>query len=266
MPEAPPTDRQFAGQVAVITGGTQGLGEATARLMAARGAAGLVIAGRHRARGEAVARAVSEIGTPTRFVAADLADVGACRGLIAAALAGFGRIDVLVNAAAMTDRGTILDTSPELFDAMFAVNVRAPFFLIQETVKAMQARGLTGSIVNVISMSSHGGQPFITAYCAAKGALATLTRNTAFALLRDRIRVNGLNIGWSDTPGETATQARFHGRAADWLAEAEARQPFGRLIKPDEVARAICFLAAAESGLMTGAIVDFDQTVLGAHE
>jgi len=123
-----------------------------------------------------------------------------------------------------------------------------------------------GAIVNILSMSGHGGQPFLSAYSTSKGALTTLTRNTAFSLLPDRIRVNGLNIGWMDTPGEHAIQSDFNRAPADWLAKAEAAQPFGRLLKPAEVARAASFLCSAESGLMTGSIIDFDQQVLGCSE
>lgn len=257
---------QFAGRYAVITGGTQGLGEATARLFARRGAAGLVICGRTAERGRAVAAELSAAGCETRFVRADLANLDDCGKVIAEADAAFGNLHGLINCAAMTDRGTIWDTTPELWNRIFDVNVRAPFFLMQEAAKIMKREGTPGAMVNVISMSSHGGQPFITAYCASKGALATLTRNVAFALLRHRIRVNGLNIGWMDTPGEDRIQKTYHGADDSWLAPAEKSQPFGRLIKPDEVARAIAFLASDESGLMTGSLVDFDQSVLGAYE
>jgi NAD(P)-dependent dehydrogenase (short-subunit alcohol dehydrogenase family) len=100
----------------------------------------------------------------------------------------------------------------------------------------------------------------------SKAALAALTRNAAFSLMPDRIRVNGLNIGWMDTPGEHDIQMRYHTDDKDWLKKAEAKQPFGRLIKPTEVARAVAYLASDESGLMTGANVDFDQQVLGSAE
>ena len=256
----------FKGRYAVVTGGTQGLGEAVARLFAERGAAGLVICGRNAERGEAVAADITGRGCPTRFVRADLARVEDCREVVAEADRAFGTLHALVNCAGLTDRGTIWDTTPELWDRIFAVNARAPFLLMQEAAKVMRREDTAGAMVNVISMSSHGGQPFITAYCASKGALLTLTKNVAFALLRHRIRVNGLNIGWTDTPGEDRIQTGYHGADEGWLAEAERSQPFGRLIKPDEVARAVAFLASDESGLMTGAIVDFDQSVLGAYE
>ena len=127
----------------------------------------------------------------------------------------------------------------------------------------MRRRRIEGTIVNVITVSSHGGAPYLVAYATSKGALATLTRNTANALLRDRIRVNGLNIGWMNTPGEDLTQKRFHDAPDDWLERAARNQPFGRLLEPDEVARAIAFLASDESGLMTGSVVEFDQTIVG---
>jgi NAD(P)-dependent dehydrogenase (short-subunit alcohol dehydrogenase family) len=236
------------GKIAVVTGGTQGLGETTARLFAERGAAGLVICGRNIERGEAVAADISARGCKTIFVKTDLGDLDQCRTVIAA------------------DRGTILDTSPELFDTMFAVNVRAPFFLIQDAAKIMIREAIKGTIVNIISMSGYGGQSFITAYCASKGALQTLTRNAGYSLMRNQIRVNGLNIGWMDTPGEHSIQTRYHGGDEDWLAKAEAGEPFGRLLKPAEVARTIAFLASDESGMMTGSLVDMDQTVLGCSD
>ena len=111
-----------------------------------------------------------------------------------------------------------------------------------------------------------GGQPFLAAYSASKGALDTLTRNTAYAVLRNRIRVNSLNIGWMASEGEDRTQRMVDGQPDDWLVKAAAAQPNGRLIEPEEVARAIAFLASEESGLMTGAIVNFDQGIWGAYD
>lgn len=258
--------RQLTGRFAVVTGSTQGLGEATARLFAERGAAGLVICGRQVDRGEALARELAGGGCATHFVAADLARIEDCARVVERADAAFGNLHVLVNCAGVTDRGTLLDTDPELFDRIFAVNTRAPFFLMQYAARIMRREGTPGAIVNLISMSSHGGQPFICAYSASKGALLTLTRNAAYTLMRDRIRVNGLNIGWTDTPGEHRIQKACHDAPDDWLQRAERTQPFGRLIKPQEVARAIAFLCTEESGLMTGSIVDFDQSVLGAYD
>jgi NAD(P)-dependent dehydrogenase (short-subunit alcohol dehydrogenase family) len=256
----------LSGKIAIVTGGTQGLGEAIARLFVERGAAGLVICGRNAANGERVAKTLSDAGCPTFFVKADLAKVAACRAVVAEADKRFGRVDALVNAAGLTDRGSIFDTTEERFNEIFDVNVRAPFFLIQETAKIMRREKIAGAIVNIQSMSAHGGQPFITAYCTSKGALATLTRNVAHSLVRFRIRVNGLNIGWMATPGEDRIMKTYHGAKDGWLEDAVKEKPFGRLIDPNEVARACAFLCSEESGLMTGANIDFDQNVVGVSD
>jgi NAD(P)-dependent dehydrogenase (short-subunit alcohol dehydrogenase family) len=254
------------GKVAIVTGSTQGLGEAIAHMFADRGVAGLVITGRNAERGEKVKKALEAKKVKTTLVTADLAAVESAEKIVAAADKAFGRVDILVNAAAITDRGSIWDTKPELFDTMFNVNVRAPFFMMQHALHVMKREKIEGSIINIISMSGHGGQSFITAYCASKGALITLTRNVAYSVMNHRIRVNGLTIGWMDTPGEDRIMKTYHSAEEGWLEKAEKGRPFGRLLKPIEVARAVAFLASAESGLMTGSIIDFDQQVLGAGD
>jgi NAD(P)-dependent dehydrogenase (short-subunit alcohol dehydrogenase family) len=254
-------------RVAIVTGSTQGLGEAIARRLVDEALiGGLVICGRSAEKGEKLAREFSGRGCRMEFVRADLAVVEDCRRVIEAARRAFGRIDFLVNSAATSERGTILDTTPELFDRIMALNVRAPFFLMQGAIQTMIDGGIAGSILNIISMSSHGGQPFLTPYCTSKGALATLTRNVACGVLKHRIRVNGLNLGWMDTPGEDVVQKKFHAAGDDWLEKAEQEQPFGRLVKPTEVAEVAAFLLSERSGLMTGSIIDFDQSVVGTHE
>jgi NAD(P)-dependent dehydrogenase (short-subunit alcohol dehydrogenase family) len=263
---ASPAPADLAERIAIVTGGTQGLGETVARLFAARGAGGLVITGRNAERGKAVAVALTNGGCRTLFVRADLQKVADCRKVVAAAEKGFGRVDVLVNAGASTDRGGITDTTPELYDYIMDVNVKGPFFLMQEAVRVMRREKRGGSIINILSMSAHGGQPFLTPYSVSKGALLTLTKNAAYALMKERIRVNGLTIGWMDTPGENAIGMKAHGRKDGWIREAEKAQPLGRLLNPDEVARACAWLASDESGLTSGAIIDMAQMVLGAHD
>lgn len=256
----------LAGKVAVVTGSTQGLGEAIAHLFADRGADGIVITGRNQENGRRVEKALAAKGTAAHYVRADLAGLEDARSVIKAADERFGRVDVLVNAAAVTDRGTIFDTSPDLFERMFAVNVRAPFFLMQDALLLMRRNRAKGTVVNILSMSAYGGQSFITAYCAAKGALLTLTKNVAFSVMRHGIRVNGLCVGWMDTPGEDRIMRTYHAAKDGWREKAEAGLPLGRLVKPDEVARTVGFLASAESGLMSGAIIDFDQSIIGCYE
>jgi NAD(P)-dependent dehydrogenase (short-subunit alcohol dehydrogenase family) len=257
---------RMTGKVAVVTGAAQGIGEAVARLFAERGAAGLLLTDRNAEKGRAVAADISAQGTPAGFFPADLADIAEVQAIVPAADHRFGRVDVLVNVAGLTDRGGVRDTTPELWDRMFAVNVRAPFFLMQAALEVMERQGIEGAMVNIISVNAHGGTSFLTPYSASKGALLTATKNFAHSVSNLRIKVNGLNIGWTDTPGEHLTLKRFHGAADDWLEKAEMSRPWGRLIKPDEVARAVAYLATEESGLMTGSIIDFDQVVRGPNE
>jgi NAD(P)-dependent dehydrogenase (short-subunit alcohol dehydrogenase family) len=252
------------GKTAVVTGSTQGLGETIAHLFAERGVANMVITGRNAERGQKVKAALEAKGVKTVFVQADLSNMGDVRKVIAACDAAFGKVDALVNAAALTDRGSIWDTTEARYDEIFDVNVKAPFFLMQDALHLMKKSRTSGTIVNILSMSGHGGQDFISAYCGSKGALATLTRNVAYSVMNYRIRVNGLNIGWMDTPGEDRIMKTYHEAEPGWLEKAEAGRPFGRLMKPAEVARAVAYLSSEESGLMTGSIIDFDQQVLGA--
>jgi NAD(P)-dependent dehydrogenase (short-subunit alcohol dehydrogenase family) len=251
-------------KVCVITGATQGLGAAIARRLAASGAAGIVVTGRTEKRGLAVAESISaEFNTPTLFVQADLGSVEDCGRVIADTERRFGRLHVLVNAGAVTERGTILDTSPDLFDRMFAVNVRGPYFMMQEAIKLMIRAGIEGAICNIGSISALSGQPFINAYCASKGALTTLTANTAFSVMGNRIRVNQLNVGWMASDQEQQVQLT-ETNDPEWMDKAAKKLPFGRLVDPAEAARAVNFLVSDDAGLMTGSIVNFDQSVWGA--
>ncbi len=251
------------GKTAIVTGATQGLGEAIAHLFADRGCANMVITGRNAERGAKVKAALEAKGVKTVFVQSDLTKLAEVRKIVAACDTAFGKIDALVNAAGMTDRGTIWDTTPELYDQMFDTNVKAPFFLMQDALHLMKKSRTKGTIVNILSISGHGGQDFITAYCGSKGALAVITKNVAFSVMKYHIRVNGLNIGWMDSPGEDRVMKTYHDAEPGWLAKAEQGRPFGRLIKPAEVARAVAYLSSPESGLMTGSIIDFDQQIIG---
>lgn len=245
---------------ALILGGTQGLGLSIARRLRAEGCTRLVVAGRDGTRGRAAA---DELGAD--YLAVDLADTGGVIAAVDRAAGAMGRIDALVNAGALTDRGSILDTTPALWDRLMAANARGPFFALQRFAQRAIEAGHPASAVNILSMVIHCGQSFLAPYSASKAALANVTKNAANALAEHRIRVNGINCGWMDTPGEDATQRRYHGAGDGWLEKAEADRPFGMLVKPDHVAGLAAYMLGPESGVMTGALVDFDQNVSGAY-
>ncbi len=255
------------GKVLLVTGGTQGVGRAIAVEAARSGAAGVMLSGRDRGKGAAVAAEIEAIGVPAEFEPADLADPEAAARVVAATLARFGRVDGLASAGAATDRGSVEGSDAAFFDRMFAVNTRAPMLLMQAVIRHLRARKAPGAIVNILSVNVHGGTPELGVYAASKAATALLTKNAAYSHRHDRIRINGINLGWADTPGERDMQGRILGKGAGWLAEAEARMPWGRLIEPEDVARLALFLLSDASIPMTGALVDQVQdSVLGVKD
>lgn len=255
---------RFRGRVAVVTGSTQGVGEALLHQLADEGLVGAIVTGRNASRGVAVVEALEQKGCDAHFVPADLARADDVAAVAEAADDRFGRIDHLANCAGVTDRGDVWDTEPELFDNMMAVNVRAPFQLIQATAKLARRNGAPASVVNVGSVAAYGGAPFITPYSISKGALMTMTKSVAYQLMRNQVRVVTVNPGWMDTPGEDMIQRKYHDAGDDWLDKAEAEQPFGRLIKTEELVRTLAFVLSDDAGMMTGSIIDYDQSVQGA--
>lgn len=252
-------------KVVFISGGSQGLGAGIARA-AVREGARVVVTGRRPEPGEKLVAEFAEQGAAALFVQADVGDVAQAQAAVARAVAEFGRVDCLVNAAGLTTRGTLVDTTPELFDAHIAVNLRGPFFTMQAVVKDMLRRGAPGAVVNVISIAELGGQPYLAPYAAAKAGLAGATRNAAHAHRWDRIRINGLDIGWTDSEGEDATQRAFHGAGDDWREKAAASVPMGKLGQVDEIADFVVFLLSDRSGVVTGSVIDWDQSVLGGSD
>ena len=259
------TEKQFEDKVVIVTGSTQGSGAETAKLLAYRGAKGITICGRKEQDGLKIKEEIESIGSKCLFVKADLFEEKDCRNIIKLTDENFGKIDSLINVAGFTERGTILSTTMENYERCFNVNTRAPFILMQDTIKIMLREKIKGTILNILSMAVHSGMPFLTAYSSSKAALANMTKNIANAVAGHNIRVNALNIGWTDTPGEDVIQKKFHNGGDDWLQKAESKVPFKRLTKPIDVARAAAYFCSDESGLVTGSIIDYDQSVLGWH-
>lgn len=256
-------DLQLGRQAVIVTGAASGIGAAAARCLSAEGVGGLVLSDRDAT---GLARLAEDLSpeTPVETVVADLADPAVGTTITAAALARFGHIDGLVNAAGLTTRGSFETGTAAIWDQLFAVNARAGFLLMQAAIADMKRRRSGGAIVNILSMNAHCGIPELAIYAGTKGAMQTLTKNAAHAHMADRIRVNGINLGWVATEGERRMQAETLGKGADWQRDAVAALPLGRLVTAEECARLVAFLLSDASAPMSGAVIDFEQKVAGA--
>ena len=258
-------DGPHADTTALITGGAQGLGLAIARHLIQAGCTRLVLTDRNGEQGKDAAQALSVGGVAAHFLHCDMADLPAVQALIGQAEGLVGPVNALVNCAGNTDRGSILDTRPATWDAIFDVNAKGPFFLLQAFANRLIALKLPGGAVNILSIVTHGGAPILAPYGASKSALLYITKNSAHTLAPHRIRVNGINVGWMDTPGEHVTQMAAHGRPANWRDGVEAKLPFGMMLKPDHVAAQVALFLSPQSGVVTGSIMDYDQQVIGIY-
>ena len=246
---------RLAGKVAIVTGAGSGIGRGIALAFAAEGAA-VLVANRRPEAGTDTARRIAAAGGRARFQPTDVTREEDCAGAVAAALEHFGRLDVLVNNAAVFPRATLEETTADLWETILNTNLRGPYFLCKHAVPAMR-RGGGGSIVNLGSTNAFCGLPNLFAYSCAKGGLLTLTRNLARALAPDRIRANLLNPGWVISEGEVVVQA-LEGHDAAWIEAMGRRQPLGRHQLPEDAARAAVFLASDESSQVTGVELNCD--------
>jgi len=251
---------------AIVTGGAQGIGFAIANQLVAEGCTSIALIGRDKAKGAKAVAKLEAAGAKAIFISADISDEKAGLAAVEQAAKTFGTINALVNAAATSARASLIETTKENFDFIFHTNVLGPMLLMQGVVKGLLEAKQPGSIVNVLSMSGHGGQPFLTPYAASKAALAGVTKNAAYAYRKNRIRVNAVMPGWMDTEGEDLVQKKWHNAPDNWLALAEANQPMGQLVKPAQLAHLVTYMISPISGVMTGALVDYDQTIIGPSD
>ena len=247
----------------IVTGGTQGLGFSVAEELISNGCKHLLLLGRNSEKGLRASEKLNINGVNCIFKKCDVSKVEDCYIAFEYGVEKFGLINGLVNAAALTTRGTILDTSIDLWEEHMNTNLRGPFILIQSLAKHLINKNKPGSIVNILSTSAYVGQSILTPYSTSKGGLITLTKNAANSLRKHKIRVNGVAPGWMDTPGEDNIQKEFHGASNNWLVEAEKELPFGQLVKTSEISPLICYLISSGSGIITGSIIDYDQNIIG---
>ena len=243
---------RLAGKVALISGGARGMGAAEARMFAREGAK-VIIGDVLEAEGRQVEAEITEAGGEALFVNLDVTSESSWDAAVGAAVARFGKLDVLVNNAGIVARGHLLDSSLDEWNRVMNVNSTGVYLGTKTAIPAMLKAG-GGSIVNISSMSGMVGQDYVQpAYNASKGAVRIFTKSVAVQYARQGIRINSVHPGPIDTPmaGARLTDA-------DLQRQADERSPMGRTAHPDEVAYGVLFLASDEASFMTGSELVID--------
>src|SRR5579863_1481075 len=248
------SSRRLKDKVILVTGSTTGIGEAMVRRFVQEGACVMI----HGRRRDAAQKLAAEIGEQAAFCIGELEDPETPAHLIAKTIDQFGRIDGLVNNAAVITHGGIEDTSRETFDRTLNINLRAPFLLIQAALPLFRKQG-GGRVLNIGSINGYCGERILLAYSIAKGGLMTLTRNLADALGCEGIQINQLNVGWTLTPNEYELKMK-DGLPPNWPSSLpKSVAPSGRIHTPEEVALSAIYFLSNEAALINGAILDVEQ-------
>ena len=246
---------RLANKVALITGGTSGIGEATARLFSQEGAR-VAITGRSAERGQKVVQAIEQAGGNAIFMDCDVRSAEQCRRAVEQTISAFGRLDVLFNNAGVYYPHTALDCSEEEWDLQIDINLKGTFLMSKYALPPMIAQG-GGVIINNSSGWGLVGGDAAVAYCASKGGVVLLTKAMAIDHGRQGIRVNCICPGDVDTPMLPDDARRRGLNWEDYLAGA-ANRPMGRIGTAEEIAKAALFLASDDSSFMTGASLVVD--------
>ena len=248
---------KLRGRAALITGAGSGIGRATAELFASEGA-GVAILDRDASAAGATASAISATGAEAHPVVADVSSSEEISRAVASATRLLGRLDIVYNNAGVGSTGSVVDATEEDWDRCFAVNAKGTYLTSQAAIPHLEAAG-GGSIINQASVAALVGIQGFAAYCAAKGAVVSLTRAMAIDLAPMGIRVNALCPGTVYTPlMEPLMRERGGGSIERGLEITAAKYPIGRLGTPVEIANAALFLASDDAGFVTGAIFTVD--------
>ena len=249
-------------KVIIVTGSTTGIGKAVAIRCAAEGAS-IILNGLEESWGNEV---LAELGTDKAALhIEDISEDGAPERLVALALNKFGRLDAVVNNAAIVASSNIHTTDKAFLQRLLAVNTIAPFLLIKAALPHLAAQH--GCVLNIGSVNAYSGEPNLFAYSVSKGALMTMTKNLGDTLHRENgVRVNQVNPGWVLTETEIQRK-KEHGLSAEWFKELPAvYAPAGRILKPAEIAAAVVYWLSDESGPISGQVVDLEQyPILGRN-
>jgi NAD(P)-dependent dehydrogenase (short-subunit alcohol dehydrogenase family) len=241
-------------KVILVTGSTTGIGEGMARIFASEGARIMI----HGTREKAAQELAAEIGQNASYVVGPLDDPQVPARLVAETMERFGRLDGLVNNAASMTRGNLDNTDLATFDRVLAINLKAPFLLIQAALPHFRKQGV-GRVLNIGSVNGYCGERNQLAYSISKGGMTTMTRNLADAHGPEGIRVNQFNVGWTLTPNEYELKKK-EGLPDDWPTKiSKTYAPSGRLLSPEDIAWAAVYFLSDEAALINGAILDLEQ-------
>jgi NAD(P)-dependent dehydrogenase (short-subunit alcohol dehydrogenase family) len=237
---------KLTGKVALVTGSSQGIGQAIAIRLAEEGADIVVNYHSHPEEADAVKAQIESVGRRAVAVGADLGAVASVNQLISDGVAALGQIDILVNNAGVFPRVDFLAMTEADWDFVHDVNLKGAVFCAQAAARAMVAAGRPGAIINLTSGAAFRGSPRGVHYVASKGGVVSMTRQMALELAPHKIRVNAIAPGLTDT-----AQPRYGSTEAE-IAEMGASNPLGRIAQPQDIARAAVFLASDQAGFVTG--------------
>jgi glucose 1-dehydrogenase len=245
------------GKVAIVTGGNSGIGKAIALALAKQGAAIVIDYVAHPEATEALEREIATLGDQAIGVDADVSHVADLQRLVDAAVAKFGRLDIMVNNAGVETRSSVLDTTEEQYDKVLGVDLRSAFFGTQVAAKQMIRQGGGGRIINITSVHEDWPMPGNTAYCVAKGGMRMLTRTAGVELAPHGIRVVGVGPGAVATPINQSTM-----QDPKLLAKLNAAIPLGRMAQPEEIAAVVVFLAGDGASYLTSTTIFADGGIM----